>query len=290
MGAPGLGILARVDIRLHDVAEIVHVVTEYGRDMLRVFPENGVVAGRCAESRFASGDRGFPNQMFAFVEIGALLGDADDNLRGTRDTVAIPITLWCRRRRYAGRRQGPQFGATRGQGEQTERESSSKQRLAGHKDAHSNACLSAFNPKDLDPVRLKMQEYVGCSCPGAQSLIPSPAEEFPMNHRLFAILIVVCLALGGGGCASEALRKKNEEEVLLPRQTGSLISRRANIEPDTSHKPKKKKKADKKEKEKKDKKETKKTAKTEKVEPEKVKEPKPEPTPEETTAPPDRFR
>lgn len=289
MRARGLGILARVDIRFHDVAEIVHVVTEYGRDVLRIFPEDGIIARRCAESRFASGDRGFPNEMFAFVEIGALVGDADDNLRGTGDTVAIPITLWCRRRRYAGHRRGPQFGATSDQGEQTERESNSKQRLAGHKDAHSNACLSAFNPKHLDPFRPKIERKRRLFLPACAESDSLSGRGFPMNHRLFAILIVVCLGLGGGGCASEELRKKNEEEVLLPRQTGSLISRRANLEPDTSHKPKKKKKADKK-----DKKETKppakKTAKTEKAEPEKIKEPKPEPTPEETSAPPDRFR
>jgi hypothetical protein len=156
MRARRLGILARVDIRFHDVSEIVHVITEHGRDVLRIFPENGVITRRCAESRFARGDRGFSNEMFAFVEIGALLGDADDNLRGTGNTVAIPITLWCRRRRYAGRRRGPQFGATSDQGEQTERESNSKQRLAGHKDAHSNACPSAFNPKDLAPSPRKI--------------------------------------------------------------------------------------------------------------------------------------
>jgi hypothetical protein len=142
-----------------------------------------------------------------------------------------------------------------------------------------------FNPKHLGAAGLKKVEIVRLCLPRRAESDSLSGRGFPMNHRLFAILIVVCLALGGGGCASEALRKKNEEEVLLPRQTGSLLSRRMNIEPDTSHKPKKKKKADKK-----DKKETKKTEKTEKAEPEKVKEPKPEPTPEETTAPPDRFR
>jgi hypothetical protein len=287
--ARGLGILAGIDIRFHDVAEIVDVITEYGRDVLGIFPENGIMARRCAESRFASGNRGFPHELFAFVEIGALLGNADDNLWGTGDTVSIPITLWLRRRRDAGRRRRPQFGATSDQSEKTERESNSKQRLAGHKDAHSNACPPAFNLKHLELAPPKNARKRGLFLPRRAESDSLCGRGFPMNNRLFALLIVVCLALGGGGCASEELRKKNEEEILLPRQTGSFISRRANIEPDASHKPKKTKKADKK-----DKKETKqppkKTPKTEKPESEKVKEPKPEPTPEETTAPPDRFR
>jgi hypothetical protein len=220
--------------------------------------------------------------MFAFVEIGTLLGDADDNLRGTGNTVAIPITLWCRRRRYAGRRRGPQFGATSDQGEQTERESNSKQRLAGHKDAQSNACPSAFNPKHLAPSPPKIAGIRRLFLPARTESDSLSGRGFPMNKRFFAISIVVCLAVAGGGCASEALRKKNEEEVLLPRQTGSLLSRRMNQEPDTSHKPKKKKRKETKQ-------PPKKTPKTEKTEPEKVKEPKPD-QPEETTAPPDRFR
>lgn len=104
-----------------------------------------------------------------------------------------------------------------------------------------------------------------------------------MNNRFFATLIVVCLALAGGGCASEAQKKRNEGQVLLPRQTGSNLNRRMNLEPDSSSKPKKKKKQDPKH-------PPKKTAKTERTEPEKAKEPKPDKPPEETTAPPDRFR
>ena len=106
-----------------------------------------------------------------------------------------------------------------------------------------------------------------------------------MNNRLLAILLVVCLALGGGGCASEAQRKWNEDAPLLPRQTGSNLNRRMNVDSESSSKEKKKKKKD-------SKPAQKKTAKTEKTEPEKPKEPKaPKPEqPEETTTQPDRFR
>lgn len=112
-----------------------------------------------------------------------------------------------------------------------------------------------------------------------------------MNNRLPATLIVVCLALAGGGCASEAQRQKYEEQALLPRQTGSLLSRRMNLEPDLDAKPKKKKHEETKKKHDETKPPAKKTAKkTEPAEPEKPKEPKPAPSPEETPAEPDRFR
>jgi hypothetical protein len=179
-----------------------------------------------------------------------------------------------------------QVRAARAQRQQQKCNRRSKEIPAGHKDAHSNACPSAFNPKDLDQLPPKIAGLRRLFLPTRAESDSLSGRGFPMNHRLFAILIVVCLALAGGGCASEALRKKNEEEVLLPRQTGSLISRRMNQEPDKSHKPKKKKKPDPKHPEKKT---DKKTAKTEKTEPEKAKEPKPD-QPEETTAPPDRFR
>jgi hypothetical protein len=100
-----------------------------------------------------------------------------------------------------------------------------------------------------------------------------------MNNRFFATLIVVCLALAVGGCASEA--QKNREEVLLPRQTGSNLNRRIVVDNESSFKEKKKQS--------KSKRPAKKSAKTERTEPEKAKEPKPD-QPEETTAPPDRFR
>ena len=95
-----------------------------------------------------------------------------------------------------------------------------------------------------------------------------------MNNRLFAILIVVCLAGAGGGCASEA--QKHKQEVLLPRQTGSNLNRRITVDDESSFKKTKPPKS---------RRPSKKSVKTERepkrTEPEK---------PEETAAPPDRFR
>ncbi len=111
-----------------------------------------------------------------------------------------------------------------------------------------------------------------------------------MNNRFFATLTVVCLALAGGGCASEAQKQKYEDQALLPRQTGSLLSRRMNLEPDQESKPKKKKHDETKQKHDETKPAKKTAKKTEPTEPEKPKEPKPAPAPEETPAEPDRFR
>jgi outer membrane biosynthesis protein TonB len=103
-----------------------------------------------------------------------------------------------------------------------------------------------------------------------------------MDHRLFAVLGIVCLALEGAGCASQS-QIENREEVLMPLQTGSLLQRRVMLakEPETK-KTKKKKEA-------KEKKETKEPA-----SPKPTPAPEPEPSPErpveESTPAPDRFR
>lgn len=104
-----------------------------------------------------------------------------------------------------------------------------------------------------------------------------------MDHRLFAVLAIVCFALEGAGCASESQRAR-QEQILMPLQTGSSIQRKVMI--DTGGVPKKSKKK----KEKKEKKETKEPT-----------QPSPKPTPAATPAPapspkaeaestPDRFR
>jgi hypothetical protein len=96
-----------------------------------------------------------------------------------------------------------------------------------------------------------------------------------MNNRLLASLIVVCLAVAGAGCASEAQRHR--QEVLLPRQTGSNLNRRITVDDESSFKQMKQPES---------KLPSKKRVKTERTEPERA---KPE-QPEETTTPPDRFR
>ena len=62
-----------------------------------------------------------------------------------------------------------------------------------------------------------------------------------MHHRLIAVLIVVCLAGGLGGCA----HNQDYDEILMPLQTGSRISRRVLV-PANHEKSLKKKKQEKK--------------------------------------------
>ena len=94
-----------------------------------------------------------------------------------------------------------------------------------------------------------------------------------MDHRLFAVLPIVCFALEGAGCASEAQRARREE-ILMPLQTGSVLQRRVMIKSETvTEKPKKK------------------DSKSKSAKPPA---PMPEPSPprpeEESATPPDRFR
>jgi len=102
-------ILTRINVRLHDVAKIVHVIAEYRRDMVLVFRNDRVRAGRCPEPRFAGGDGGLADEMFAFIKIGVLLRDADDDLGRAGYAVAVPVSG--RRRSRHGGGGGRHFGA-----------------------------------------------------------------------------------------------------------------------------------------------------------------------------------
>jgi hypothetical protein len=164
---------------------------------------------------------------------------------------------------------------------------------AGHKDAHNKVCSSAFNIKDASRTRQKKEQSVRLFLPARIESDSLSRRGFYMNARLFAVLIVVGLALVGGGCASMFHRhktsnhkaQKHSREVLLPRQTGSNLDRRITIDDESSLQATKKKRPESRHPSKK----TVQTAPTEpeRVEPEKPKKPE---KPEETTPPPDRFR
>ena len=51
-----LGILANIDIRFHDIAEIVDVITKNRRDVIGALGEDSVLAGRRREPGFPGGD------------------------------------------------------------------------------------------------------------------------------------------------------------------------------------------------------------------------------------------
>jgi hypothetical protein len=97
-----------------------------------------------------------------------------------------------------------------------------------------------------------------------------------MSRRSLAILVVLFLALNIGGCRSSS--NKDYEDVLMPRQTGSVFQRRVQVPGGPE------KKSTKKKTEKKEKKDTEKARKSE-AEPSATPAP-----PEESTPPPERFR
>lgn len=90
MRAFGTGILGGIDIGFHDVAEVVHVIAEAGGDMILVFPDHAILAGRRGKPGLAGGDGGFAHEGLPLEEVGALLMDMHDDFRRTRDTVAVP--------------------------------------------------------------------------------------------------------------------------------------------------------------------------------------------------------
>lgn len=115
-----------------------------------------------------------------------------------------------------------------------------------------------------------------------------------MDHRLFAILAVVCFAWEGAGCASRSARERRDE-IMMPLQTGSTLHRRVVIDTGVTQEPKKKiSKRD----------STRRRAPEPDLSPSPKPKPKPSPKPkpeseagpvptpseEETPAPPDRFR
>jgi hypothetical protein len=77
-----------------------------------------------------------------------------------------------------------------------------------------------------------------------------------MHRRFIALLALVCFALSAGGCESlwkdpsgkrpkkKSTSKKQYQEVLMPKQTGSTLQRRVYVErgPESESKPTKKKK------------------------------------------------
>ncbi|MFZ1219011.1 MAG: hypothetical protein WAO00_06935 [Chthoniobacterales bacterium] len=150
MGARGSGILAHVDIRFHDVAAIIHIIAEHARDMIRVFPEDGVIPGWRAKPGLAGGNCGFANEILALVKVSPLLGDADDDFRRAGDAVAIPVARrGCRR--SVSRGDGGNFGAACDQCERAKTEKDANGVGAGHLDAQINGFGLAFNLKDLAP-------------------------------------------------------------------------------------------------------------------------------------------
>ena len=111
-------ILARIDVRNDDIASVVYVISEPGRDMVYVFPDDAIVARRRGKTGPARGNGRFADQRFPFEEIGALFADTDHDPRRTGDAVAVPSVGHRRGRgRGAGRPGLRNLGATGQEGQ-----------------------------------------------------------------------------------------------------------------------------------------------------------------------------
>ncbi len=146
-------ILAGINIRFCDVAEVVDIIAEHGRDVIFVFREHLIMAWRSREPLPAGGDGRFADELFPFEKISALIGDADHDFRRSRDSITIPITG-----RRTGRGRGGlawHFRATGEERDYAQSNRASKQERAGHKVADSNVFLPGFNTKDSRPLRFQ---------------------------------------------------------------------------------------------------------------------------------------
>ena len=92
MGPLGLRIFSHIDVRFHDFTGGGDVITELTRDMILVLLNHMVMPRRRIKTSFAGGNRAYANELFTFVEIGALFGNPDYNFRATRNVAAVPIT------------------------------------------------------------------------------------------------------------------------------------------------------------------------------------------------------
>jgi hypothetical protein len=55
--SPGrAAIFARIDVRFHYIAEVVHIIAKSGRDMVDIFPDHPVVARGSRKAGLAGGD------------------------------------------------------------------------------------------------------------------------------------------------------------------------------------------------------------------------------------------
>jgi hypothetical protein len=146
----GRATIPRIDIRDDDVPEVVNVIAEPGRDMVLVFPDDTILAGRSRKAGFSGGNGRFADQRFALEEIGALFADMDHDFGLTGDTIAAVPRIG--HGRGSGRRTGRarsrrDFRATRQEGEERKCERATDQDMTGHKDAHSNTFPWLFNTK-----------------------------------------------------------------------------------------------------------------------------------------------
>ncbi len=101
--APGGFGFSRVpDVFFHDEAVFINVIAVFARDMVLIFLNHAVFAGRSLVTLLAGRNVRFPNEMFAFVKIGTLFVEMNHNLRRAFEMIGPPISPRRMRRRERG--------------------------------------------------------------------------------------------------------------------------------------------------------------------------------------------
>ena len=78
---PGrLRILARINVRFHDLTVIVDVIAKLAGNVVPIFRNNVIAARRRGKPRFAGRDSRFANHPFALVKISPLFAEIHDDL------------------------------------------------------------------------------------------------------------------------------------------------------------------------------------------------------------------
>jgi hypothetical protein len=78
---PGrLRILARINVRLHDVTVIIDVITKFAGNVVPIFRNNVIAARRRGKPGFAGRDGRFADHPFPLVKISSLFAQIHDDL------------------------------------------------------------------------------------------------------------------------------------------------------------------------------------------------------------------
>ena len=92
MRSRGLRIFSDINVGFYNIARRIDIIAKFTRDVILVFLNYPIVSGRRIETSLAGGNSADTDKVFAFIEIGALFGNPDQNFRPTRNVVTTPIT------------------------------------------------------------------------------------------------------------------------------------------------------------------------------------------------------
>ena len=97
-----LGIFSNTDIFFHDGTVFINVIAVLARDVVCVFLNHAIFAGRRFVTFSSGRDVRFADEMFTFVKIGALFVEVNDDFRPAAEIIAVPISAPGMRRRERG--------------------------------------------------------------------------------------------------------------------------------------------------------------------------------------------